>query len=100
MEEVTRRFFRIRKLDRLSSQENPNKEMVDYLLQDGDILFQWFFLTTFLPESLASALLERIFQLYITIHVFGFATSCVEMFKQHTKQSLQRKKALRKHIFL
>ena len=100
MEEVTRRFFSTRQLDRLSSQENPKKEMVDYLLQDEDVLFQWSFLTTSLPESLASALLERIIHLYKTICGFGFATSCVEMFKQHTKQSLQRKKALRKHILL
>lgn len=98
VEEVTRRFFTTRQLDRLSSHENPKKEMVDYLLQDGDILFQWSFLTTSLPGSLESVLLEKVIQLYVTIRGFGFATSCVEMFKQHTKQSLQRKKALRKSI--
>lgn len=92
VEEVTRHFFTTCQLDRLSSHENPKKEMVNYLLQDGDILFQGSLLTTSLPGSLESTLLDKVVQLYVTIRGFAFATSCMEMFKQHTKQSLQRKK--------
>ena len=98
VEEIIRRFFTMRQIGELQSQDNMKEKMLEYLLHNGDVLFQWSFLITSVSDSLASLtlLLERIFRLYVTVCGFGFATSCVEMFKQNTKQSLQRKKALRK----
>ena len=98
VEEITRRFFTMRHIGELQSQNNRKQKMLEYLMHHGDVLFQWSFLTTSISDSVASLLLERILRLYVTVRGFGFATLCVEMFKQNTKQSLQRKKALRKHI--
>ena len=98
VEEITRRFFTTHKFSQLQSQDNMKQKMLEHLLHHGDVLFQWCFLTTSVSDSVASLLLERIIQLYVTVRGFGFATSCLEMFKQNMKQSLQRKKALRKHI--
>ena len=88
----------IRHIGELQSQDNMKQKMLEYLMHHGDVLFQWSFLTTSISDSVALLLLERILRLYVTVRGFGFATSCVEMFKQNTKQSFQRKKALRKHI--
>ena len=60
-------------------------------MHHDDVLFQWCFQTTSVQETVGLLLIERLIQLYVTVRGFGFATSCVEMYKQHTKQSLQRK---------
>ena len=91
--EITRQYFNTK-----SILENSKPQMMEHIMHHDDVLFQWCFLTTSVQEKVGLLLLERLIQLYVTVRGFGFATSCVEMYKQHTKQSLQRKKALRKHI--
>ena len=83
-------------LDQHQSQD-IKQQMLDHLLHHGDVLFQWSFMTTSVSELVASLLLERIIRFYVKVG-FGFANSCVEMFKYSTKQRFQRKKALRKYI--
>ena len=78
MEKVIRHLFTTKQLDQLS-QENSKEQMIEHLMHNGDILFQWCFLTTSTQESVASLLLQQIVELYITIRGFRFATSCVEM---------------------
>ena len=97
VEEITRQFFTMDQLDQHQSQD-IKQQMLDHLLHHGDVLFQWSFMTTSVSELVATLLLERIILLYVTVRGFVFASSCVEMFKQRTKQSLQRKKALRKYV--
>ena len=38
-------------------------------------------------------------ELYVTITGFSFATSCVELYKQSTKKTLQKGKGIRKEVF-
>lgn len=97
LEEEIRQFFTTYHFNWFRSEANPKQKIVEHLQQNGNIPFQWSLLTTSLQE-VASSLLKRI--LYVTVRGFGFASSCIEMFKQTTQQSLQRKKALRKHIQL
>ena len=95
-EEEIRRYFTTRKPSQL--QESNKKEIIMHPFNHGDILFQWCLLTASTQDSAASLLLRKLIELYVTVRGYAFVTSCVEMFKQETNQSLQRKKALRKQI--
>ena len=96
LEEDIRKFFTTRHLTKL--QESTKSQIIDHLTNNGDVLFQWCLLTACIPDSAASLLLKKIVELYVTVRGFAFASSCVEMYKQQTKQPLQRKTALRKKI--
>ena len=98
VEEEARRFFTVQQLDWFRTETNPKEKVIQHILSDPDVLFQWALLTASLSNELALVLLEKVVTLYVTIRGFGFATSCIEMFKQITKSNLQKKKALRKSI--
>ena len=96
LEEEIINFFTLRCLTKLL--ESTKSQIIDHLTNNGDALFQWCLLTAHIPDSAASLLLKKIIELYVTVCGFAFASSCVEMYKQQTKLSLQRKTALRKTI--
>ena len=95
MEQQSRRYFSVNK------QSGMQKDsIVESLITDGDILFQWCLLTSAsaIEREAATALLKHILRLYVTLRGFAFATSCLEMYKQATKKNLQKKKALRREL--
>ena len=55
-------------------------------------------LTTDIEEEPAKALLSMIIDLYITVRGFSFTKSFMEQYKQATKKSVQKSKALRKTL--
>ena len=44
-------------------------------------------------------LLKMIVELYLTIRVFAFAESCLELYKQETKRGNSKSKGIRKELF-
>ncbi len=97
MEEQIRRYFTTRAITQLRG--DTKDQIHSALMNDDDILFQWSLLTAMVDDSVASKLLSKITQLYISVRGFAFVKSCVEMYKQNTKQTLQRKKSLRRELY-
>lgn len=99
MEEEARRFYTTRRLDWFRRDLNPKQKVISHIQSNADVLFQWALLTPSLSNELSPLLLEKIkkiITLYVTTRDHGFATSCIEMYKQNFQSSLQKKKALRK----
>lgn len=79
--------------------EGTKAEILDGLLQNEDLLFQWCFVVrTSVDNESSPILLKQITELYLTVRGFAFATSCLELYKQANKKTLQKKKALRKEL--
>lgn len=64
-----------------------------------DILFHWATLTCELDNESATQLLHMIVELYLTIRGFAFANSCMELYKQSQKRTVQKSKALRRNVY-
>ena len=74
--------------------EGAREQLTNSIFQNEDLLFQWAILTPEFDNDVTSAVLKKIVELYVTIRGFAFATSCLEMYKQALKKTLQKKKAL------
>ena len=81
-----------------NDEESVKKKIKDAITQNSDILFKWCLLSSEMDDTVASVLFNEIIDLYITIRGFAFASGCIETFKQAHKQTLQKKKALRKGL--
>ena len=90
------------KLKRVSAselKESTKAEILDSLLKNEDLLFQWcFIIRTTVDNDSSPILLKQIVELYLTVRGFAFATSCLELYKQAHKKTLQKKKPLRKKL--
>ena len=93
IEEVIRRHFRLS----ASQYEGLKVKILDDIKCD-EVLFQWCLLMTELDDDLAVKLRDMIIELYVTIRGFAFANSCMELYKQHKKQTLQKSKAIRRTV--
>ena len=79
--------------------DNGTKETIlKAVLKKGDLLFQWALVTSNSDDEVGQKVLELIFELYLTVRGFAFAKSCLELYKQTHKKSIQKSKALRKSI--
>lgn len=96
VEEEIRRHLAINTVDK--QQEGAKRELMDSVLRNEDILFQWCMLSSDMEDDVASALLKQIVELYVTIRGFAFVSSCLELYKQKQKTTLQKKKALRREL--
>jgi len=66
-------------------------DIIEDLLKNEDLLFQWCFCASDLPSELDMTLLKLLVELFMTVHGHGYTTSSLELYKQETK----KKKALR-----
>jgi len=76
--------------------EGAKQGVIDAILQNEDILFQWCFCCGGL--DMENNLLTKIVELFVTIRGFASASSCLELYKQAHQRTLQKKKALRKTL--
>ena len=77
--------------------DGTKKKIMDKILGDEDLLFQWCFVVrTVVDIEHSEVLLTKITELYLTIRGNAFASSCLELYKQASKQTLQKKMGLRK----
>ena len=96
MEEVIRQHLTTAAASR--QHEGARMQLIESILMNEDLLFQWSLQATEIDNDAASALLKQIVELYVTIRGFAFATSCLELYKQAHKKTLQKKKALRREL--
>ena len=78
--------------------EGARKQLIDSIFLNEDLLFQWAILAAEMDNDVTSAVLKQIVKLYVTIRGFAFTTSCLELYKQAHKKTLQKKKALRREL--
>ena len=79
--------------------DNGTKETIlKAVLKNEDLLFQWALVTSNSDDEVGQKVLELICELYLTVRGFAFAKSCLELYKQTHKKSIQKSKALRKSI--
>ena len=57
--------------------------MVDILHDNADLMFQWSILSAEIEDSKGMAVLKAIIKLYTSIRGHAFASSCLELYKQH-----------------
>ena len=77
---------------------NLRDKVKESVLKDENVLFYWCMLTTDIEDDKAKILLTMITDLFITVRGFSFTKSFMELYKQATKKSTQKSKALRKTL--
>lgn len=74
-------------------------KIVNAISDSEDIQFQWCITTAMATDDSTLELLKMIVELYLTIHGFAFAKSCLELYKQATKKATSKSKGIRKELF-
>ncbi len=93
VERVVRRYFTIKKSSEL--QAGIKKNIMESILSDNGVHTSWSAIGIELQPEDGDTLLRMIADLFVTIRGFSFAGAYIELYKQSTKKSLQRSKALR-----
>jgi len=96
IEEEVRRHLRVSSLIELD--DTSRRKIMDGLMGNEELLHQWTLLTTDKDQCIAMEVLRKICELYLTVRGFSFAASCLELYKQRSKQQIQKSKALRKKL--
>ena len=95
MEEEMRRLFTL-------GVQRPHEGVKDTamktLLKSNDILFEWCLIAVEADDDISTLVLEKIVELYVTVRGFAFAKSCMEMYKQAKKKTIQKSRALRSKL--
>ena len=80
----------------------PSKlEVIQRVTSDDDVLFYWLIVTADFENDdrkVHTILLEKIVELYVTVRSFSLASGWLEQYKQHTKQSTQQTRSLRREL--
>ena len=94
IEIMIRHFF---KLDNTRDMnEQFNEKVMDAVLNDEDLLFDWCLASQFAVESdIADNCLKKIVKKWISIRGNSFAKNVMEMYKQTSKKGTQKSKPLR-----
>lgn len=69
-------------------------ELKQAMTEDGDVQFWWAMACLTLDNDLTEVLLKKIVKLWITIRGFAYASSVLNLYKECTKTTLQRKRSL------
>ena len=56
--EEARQFFTTQRLDWFCTEANPKRKLIQHIVSDQDVLFQWALLTASISNELAALLLE------------------------------------------
>ena len=86
MEEVIRQHLTTAAVSK--QKEGARKKLTSSILQNEEVLFQWCILAGDTDEGVATTLLEKIVELYVTIRGFAFANSCLHAWnciRRHTR---------------
>ena len=78
------------------SQKIDKEAVIKCIVEDTEVASRWCSLGV--DGESGIALLDIIIKLWITIRDFSYASAFVELYKQKTKKTLQRAKALRKVV--
>lgn len=81
-----------------SKPEGTKQLLINELLKNDDLLFEWLFCSNQMNNETGMLLLKYIVELYVTVRGFAFASSCLELYKQSQKTTVTKQKALRKKL--
>ena len=95
MEEVVRHYFSSNQVWRNKHIKSTVKKAI---LISEDLLFEWCIISAEADDDIATEVLHRIVDLYMTIRGVAFTKSCIEMYKQAHQKTLQKKRALRSEL--
>lgn len=96
MELLIRRVFHKDNVHNIDAETKD--KLINTILHDEEMVSLWMTLTMEVEHDEADTLLKMLVELYITIRGFSFAKTLVEEYKQVTKKSTQKSKALRKTV--
>ena len=68
------------------------------ILRNDDLRFQWYIVAAAIEHDSSELLLQLIVDLYVTVHGFAFATSCLEIFKQAQHKTMKKTRSLRSEL--
>ena len=74
------------------------QKLLSSIASNEDVLFYWSMLSADADEEDAQTLLKMVIELWVTIRGFAFASSWIELYKQASKKTIQRSKALRRNV--
>ena len=97
MEEVVRQHLRKSNMRSLSS--GGKHLLITKLSSDEDVRFNWCIAAADFEEAEEKILLDMIIELWVTIRGFSFVSGWIEQYKQSSKKTLQKSKALRSGLF-
>jgi len=80
------------------TEQGKKAKIIEQLMGNENLLFQWCFCTNDLPTEFSIPLLKQIIELFMTVHGHGYASSCLELYKERNKKTLSKKKALRTNL--
>lgn len=93
LEEVVRQYLKISEASNMKP--GTKDKIVKSILEDENVNLQWSAIRVELDEKASGTLLSMIASEWITLRGFSFAGSFMELYKLHTKQSLQKSKGIR-----
>ena len=64
-----------------SKPEGTKQLLIDGLMKNIDLLFEWLFCSSQMNNETGMLLLKCIVELYVTVRGFAFASSCLELYK-------------------
>ena len=96
LELLVQKFFNDTSVQDVTS--DLRMKVKDCALTDEEISFYWCMLTVNVDNEIGAELLSMIIDLYITIRGFSFSKSFMERYRQQSKKSTQKSKALRKNL--
>lgn len=93
MEDLIRRHFTL-----ASNRIEGAATCVEAIVGNNDLLFQWCIIAAQVEEDVSKLVLQRIVSLYVTVRGFGFASSCMELYKQAQHKTMSKTRALRSEL--
>lgn len=93
VEGVVRQYLQLKKASEL--QAATRDVIVGRVMQDENVEIQWSLIGVELAENDRASLMRMLVDQWITIRGFSFAGAYIEIYKQASKKSLQKSKALR-----
>ena len=67
---------------------------VEGMLCNNDLLFEWCIIGAEVEEEVSKVVLQEMIQLYVIVRGFGFASSCLELYKQAQQKTTSKTRAL------
>ena len=67
---------------------------VEAIVGKNDLLFKWCIIAAQVEEDVSKLVLQRIVSLNVTVRGFGFASSCLELYKQAQHKTMSKTRAL------
>ena len=67
---------------------NGKESLLNAIVQEEHVQFQWCMMTTTIHDATASTLLRMLCEHYVTIRGYSFAGSCVELYRKSSKRAL------------